>query len=193
MRTRASASTPLVVFPAHTSSQHTPSLETLCVSVCLCLSVCVCLSVCLKHLLPSPFSLSLPMSLPLFRWFLKGVGHDGLNKMLVGFDDKTAYAQCTFAFKPAESVEPILFIGKTDGTVSNCTQAWLVCFACLCGCGFSCLSCLSCLPVRHTETHRLHQTRPLFLHHLLLSLSADCDPTWPRPVWLGPHLPAQGL
>ncbi|EGD72061.1 inosine triphosphate pyrophosphatase [Salpingoeca rosetta] len=51
------------------------------------------------------------------KWFLKGVGHDGLNKMLAGFDDKTAYAQCIFAFQPGEGVEPLLFIGRTDGKI----------------------------------------------------------------------------
>ena len=32
------------------------------------------------------------------RWFLDGTGHAGLNSILAGFDDKTAYAQCVFAF-----------------------------------------------------------------------------------------------
>jgi len=32
------------------------------------------------------------------KWFLGALGHDGLNQMLAGFDDKTAYAQCVFAY-----------------------------------------------------------------------------------------------
>lgn len=52
------------------------------------------------------------------RWFLKDIGHDGINKMLQGFDDKTGYAQCIFAFQPCEGVEPIVFIGRTNGQVS---------------------------------------------------------------------------
>ena len=49
---------------------------------------------------------------PYIKWFLAKLGHDGLNRMLVGFDDKSAYAQCIFAFTPgarakaACSVEP---------------------------------------------------------------------------------------
>ena len=35
---------------------------------------------------------------PYIKWFLSKLGHEGLNKSLAGFDDKTAYAQCTFAF-----------------------------------------------------------------------------------------------
>ncbi|CAE7893797.1 unnamed protein product, partial [Symbiodinium sp. KB8] len=34
------------------------------------------------------------------KWFLGKLGHDGLNKMLAGFEDKSAYAQCIFAFTP---------------------------------------------------------------------------------------------
>ena len=35
---------------------------------------------------------------PYIKWFLEGLGHDGLNTLLGGFQDKTAYAQCVFAF-----------------------------------------------------------------------------------------------
>eukprot|EP00055_Hartaetosiga_balthica_P006199 m.19152 g.19152 ORF g.19152 m.19152 type:complete len:203 (+) comp5074_c0_seq1:185-793(+) len=51
------------------------------------------------------------------KWFLTSVGHDGLNRMLAGFEDKTAYAQCIFAFKPSAEVDPILFIGQTPGMI----------------------------------------------------------------------------
>lgn len=37
---------------------------------------------------------------PYIKWFLAKLGHDGLNKMLAGFEDKSAYAQCVFAFTP---------------------------------------------------------------------------------------------
>lgn len=37
---------------------------------------------------------------PYIKWFLEKVGHDGLNKMLEGFEDKSAYAQCVFAYTP---------------------------------------------------------------------------------------------
>ena len=37
---------------------------------------------------------------PYIKWFLKNLGHEGLNKMLAGFEDKSAYAQCIFAYSP---------------------------------------------------------------------------------------------
>lgn len=58
---------------------------------------------------------------PYIKWFLESVGHEGLNRMLVGFDDKTAYAQCTFALsmgRPEDTEDSVLlFEGKTDGTI----------------------------------------------------------------------------
>ena len=39
---------------------------------------------------------------PYIKWFLEKLGHDGLNRMLAGFDDRTAYAQCTFAYAASE-------------------------------------------------------------------------------------------
>jgi inosine triphosphate pyrophosphatase len=51
------------------------------------------------------------------KWFLEKLGHEGLNKMLVGFDDKSAYAQCIFSFTPSPSVEPICFVGRTHGKI----------------------------------------------------------------------------
>ena len=35
---------------------------------------------------------------PYIKWFLDGTGHEGLNKMLEGFEDKSAYAECVFSF-----------------------------------------------------------------------------------------------
>lgn len=39
---------------------------------------------------------------PYVKWFLEKLGHDGLNRMLHGFDDKTGYALCTFAYSDGE-------------------------------------------------------------------------------------------
>lgn len=41
----------------------------------------------------------------------------GLNKMLVGFEDKSATAICTFAYSAGPGSEPILFEGKTEGKI----------------------------------------------------------------------------
>lgn len=56
---------------------------------------------------------------PYIKWFLEKLGHDGLNRMLAGFDDKTAYAQCIFAFSrgPDDPEPPRVFVGRTDGRI----------------------------------------------------------------------------
>jgi inosine triphosphate pyrophosphatase len=37
--------------------------------------------------------------------------------MLVGFPTKDAYALCTFAYSAGPGTEPILFEGRTEGTI----------------------------------------------------------------------------
>lgn len=55
---------------------------------------------------------------PYIKWFLDKLQHDGLNKLLVGFDDKSAYAQCTFAYSTGEpDAVPQVFVGKTHGRI----------------------------------------------------------------------------
>ncbi|CAJ0766463.1 13957_t:CDS:2, partial [Entrophospora sp. SA101] len=54
---------------------------------------------------------------PYIKWFLEKLGHDGLNKMLSGFEDKSAYALCTFAYSSGQNDEPILFEGRTNGKI----------------------------------------------------------------------------
>ena len=51
------------------------------------------------------------------KWFLESCGHDGLNRMLSGFDDKTAYAQTVVAFCPGPGDEPAIFDGRTRGKI----------------------------------------------------------------------------
>mmetsp|Transcript_9708 Transcript_9708/g.58894 ORF Transcript_9708/g.58894 Transcript_9708/m.58894 type:complete len:203 (-) Transcript_9708:1052-1660(-) len=54
---------------------------------------------------------------PYIKWFLEKLGHDGLNRMLEGFDDTSARATCIFSFCVGPDVEPELFVGETLGTV----------------------------------------------------------------------------
>lgn len=49
------------------------------------------------------------------KTFLSLLGHEGLNKLLAGYDDKTIYAVCTFAYCAGPGQEPILFRGRTRG------------------------------------------------------------------------------
>ena len=71
----------------------------------------------------------------LFRWFLEKLGHEGLNKMLDGFDgecspllplsmshitlliDRSAYAMCIFSFCEGLGHEVVQFVGTTDGRI----------------------------------------------------------------------------
>lgn len=54
---------------------------------------------------------------PYIKWFLDSLGHDGLNKMLAGYEDKTAYALCIFALSAGPNCEPKIFEGRTDGKI----------------------------------------------------------------------------
>ncbi|KAA8910495.1 inosine triphosphate pyrophosphatase [Sphaerosporella brunnea] len=54
---------------------------------------------------------------PYVKWFMKELGHDGLNKMLAAYDDKSAQAVCTFAYCAGPGKEAILFEGRTDGKI----------------------------------------------------------------------------
>jgi len=79
---------------------------------------------------------------PYIKWFLEKLGHEGLNKMLAGFDDKTgapllcrlafslfdihllilccyilAYALCVFSYTSGVGQPVHTFIGRTDGRI----------------------------------------------------------------------------
>lgn len=45
---------------------------------------------------------------------MQGIGHTGLNNLLVAYEDKGAKAVCTFGFSQGPGHEPILFQGITD-------------------------------------------------------------------------------
>jgi len=60
------------------------------------------------------------------KWFLTALGHEGLNKILSAYDDKTAEAVCTFAYSAGPGHEPIIFQGRTE--------------VCLCAISFSSVS-----------------------------------------------------
>lgn len=47
------------------------------------------------------------------KWFLEKTGHEGLNNMLAAYPDKSAYAQCIFAFSEGPGDEPRVFVGRT--------------------------------------------------------------------------------
>jgi len=51
------------------------------------------------------------------KWFLQKLGHEGLNNLLMAYDDKSAYAQCIFCFSEGPDSEVHAFIGKCDGRI----------------------------------------------------------------------------
>lgn len=54
---------------------------------------------------------------PYIKWFFARIGNDGLVKLLDGFEDKTAYAQCVFAFCSGPESEPVTFVGRCSGRI----------------------------------------------------------------------------
>ncbi|KAK6265948.1 hypothetical protein QUC31_016785 [Theobroma cacao] len=54
---------------------------------------------------------------PYIKWFLQKIGHEGLNNLLMAYEDKSAYALCAFSFALGPDVEPITFLGKTLGKI----------------------------------------------------------------------------
>jgi inosine triphosphate pyrophosphatase len=54
---------------------------------------------------------------PYVKWFLKTTGIKGMVKMLDSFEDKSAYAQCIFAYSAGPGHTPVLFPGITRGNI----------------------------------------------------------------------------
>ncbi|XP_064428964.1 inosine triphosphate pyrophosphatase isoform X8 [Mirounga angustirostris] len=51
---------------------------------------------------------------PYIKWFLDKLKPEGLYQLLAGFEDKSAYALCTFALSTGDPSEPVrLFRGRT--------------------------------------------------------------------------------
>jgi non-canonical purine NTP pyrophosphatase (RdgB/HAM1 family) len=56
------------------------------------------------------------------KWFLEKLGHEGLNNMLLAYADKSAYAQCIFAFAEGPHDEPRVFVGRTHVSGGSAPQ-----------------------------------------------------------------------
>ncbi|KAI0462640.1 nucleoside triphosphate pyrophosphohydrolase ham1 [Komagataella kurtzmanii] len=54
---------------------------------------------------------------PYIKWFLKSIGLEGLNKMLAGFENKSAKAYCTFGYCEGPGKTVSLFQGITEGRI----------------------------------------------------------------------------
>ncbi|KAJ8763866.1 hypothetical protein K2173_003648 [Erythroxylum novogranatense] len=54
---------------------------------------------------------------PYVKWFLDKLGNEGLNNMLMAYEDKSAYALCVFSFATDADTEPETFMGTTEGII----------------------------------------------------------------------------
>ncbi|KAH9909817.1 inosine triphosphate pyrophosphatase-like protein [Xylariomycetidae sp. FL2044] len=54
---------------------------------------------------------------PYIKWFMKSIGHEGLNNLLAAYDDKSAQAVATFGFSKGPGHPALLFQGRTDGKI----------------------------------------------------------------------------
>ncbi len=54
---------------------------------------------------------------PYIKWFQESLQSEGLYKILMGYEDKSATAVCTLAFCPSPHADPILFTGHVRGTI----------------------------------------------------------------------------
>lgn len=54
---------------------------------------------------------------PYIKWFQQKLQSDGLYNLLQAYEDKSAVAICTLAFCPYPHADPVLFTGRTEGTI----------------------------------------------------------------------------
>jgi inosine triphosphate pyrophosphatase len=50
---------------------------------------------------------------------MKALGNEGLHKLLAAHEDKTAYAQCALSFCIAPGVQPVTFLGRCEGEITD--------------------------------------------------------------------------
>ena len=54
---------------------------------------------------------------PYIKWFMKKIGLNGLNKLLLGYEDKTIEAKCIFGYQENRDSQIHYFTGITKGTL----------------------------------------------------------------------------
>ena len=63
------------------------------------------------------FNALLGMPGPYIKWFQDKIGLEGLNNLLMSYEDKSAVAQCIFAYKKSKNDPTHLLMGKINGTI----------------------------------------------------------------------------
>ncbi|XP_062412429.1 inosine triphosphate pyrophosphatase-like, partial [Sardina pilchardus] len=92
---------------------------------------------------------------PYIKWFLDKLKPEGLNKLLAGFEDKSAWAFCTFAFCAGKDKPVQLFRGKTE-LLAECAVSVTECEG---------IDAPSTVDLEDTEDLSLQDPGPLVLHH----------------------------
>lgn len=54
---------------------------------------------------------------PYIKAFLTKLGTKGLHKLISGYDDHSAYAQCIFGLAKNQKDTPMIFVGRTEGQI----------------------------------------------------------------------------
>jgi inosine triphosphate pyrophosphatase len=54
---------------------------------------------------------------PYIKWFLDKLGHDGLNKIIEAYEDKSATALCVFSYMKDSKSKAEIFKGETFGKI----------------------------------------------------------------------------
>jgi inosine triphosphate pyrophosphatase len=54
---------------------------------------------------------------PYIKWFEDKIGLDGLNNLLMAYEDKSAYVKCIFAYTEGKGKKIHLMTGITNGTI----------------------------------------------------------------------------
>ncbi|XP_057636832.1 inosine triphosphate pyrophosphatase isoform X2 [Chionomys nivalis] len=110
---------------------------------------------------------------PYIKWFLEKLKPEGLHQLLAGFEDKSAYALCTFALSTGDPSQPVLLF---RGQTAACPHSPLL-FCTL----------LRCL----TDIYRYCGSFELL--DILSNSGPDCDAARLPGLWLGSLLSARWI
>ncbi|XP_067563746.1 inosine triphosphate pyrophosphatase isoform X3 [Pseudorca crassidens] len=106
---------------------------------------------------------------PYIKWFLEKLKPEGLHQLLAGFQDKSAYALCTFALSTGDPSEPVrLFRGRTSALDAQAQWPWLT----------------GPVTPRHVGSSRTRARTHV------PCIGPDCGAPWLPGFWLGPLLSA---
>lgn len=54
---------------------------------------------------------------PYIKWFIQSMKSEGISKLVLKYDDHTAYTNCVFGYMDETLSEPLIFIGTVEGKI----------------------------------------------------------------------------